>query len=1106
MRNCLFLLFLTVIQVFANDSYSQNTKLSLNLEQVTVQNVLDEIETQSEFYFLFNKNLVDVDRNVTVNLYDQGIDKVLNQVFRGSDVGYVVVDRQIVLSKKEFLSEIKAKMQGLTVTGLVIGEDGQGLPGLSIMIKGKTRGAVTDLNGSYTIDVDDPSDILVFAFIGYLTQEIAVGNQTEINLTMALDAIGIEEVVAIGYGYQRKVTVTGSVVSTEGDNIVRSQTPDLVNSLVGQLPGVTINSRSGEPGREDPSIYIRGLGTTGETAPLIVIDGVPREGLNGLNPNDVERVSVLKDASAAIYGARAANGVILVTTKRGSTGKPSFDFSYNQGFSQSTRNPKMADAYTWATVYNEIEENEGRVPYYSDQDIERFKAGTEPGYQTTDWYNEMSQTAPQHRLNLSVSGGTDVVDYFVSVGEMSQKGHFNYGSTEIQRYNVRSNVGIQVADFLKVNLDVAGRMDNNHYPGNPDTRGIYSHIYLYHPDWTLFWPDTDYKRPLRDNENIINWVSDNSGYQNQDFRGLQTNLDFLLDIPWVEGLTAKAGIHYDAGYNFIKTWATPTYVYYDNGDGTYTEGRSGSGSDLASLEEEFNQNSRLTFNTQINYDRSFGNHNLGVMVGYEQMKYNYSFMTAGRTDYLSTALPQIFAGSSEKDKQSNDGSAAITSRQNYFGRINYDFARKYMAQFILRYDGSPNFPEAKRWGLFPGVSAGWRISEEDFMSNVEFISNMKIRASYGQMGNDAVDAFQYITSYEYGNNYVMGGGTDVIGLIQSGVPNPNITWEVAKTTNLGIESTFWNGKLQVDFDYFISNRSNILTKRTVVIPDYTGLVLPDENIGEVENKGFELQLSHRNTRGKLTYTLFGNVSFARNKVTFADEAPAAEDYQLATGKPIGSELYYQAIGIYSDQADIDGHASLEGARPGDIKFEDVNTDGVINSLDAVRMDQTAIPETVFGFGGNLQYAGFDLSILFQGQENAVANLGDRDDGGYFPIMSYSLGNFTQWRADDRWSQSNTNATQPRGSQETRNNNSNMESTQWLMDAGFLRLKNLELGYSLSARICDKMGISKFRVYVSGYNLAILFDSMKDIGFDPEANDYWFYPQQRVFNLGVNLTF
>ncbi|NLA49482.1 MAG: SusC/RagA family TonB-linked outer membrane protein [Bacteroidales bacterium] len=517
------------------------------------------------------------------------------------------------------------------------------------------------------------------------------------------------------------------------------------------------------------------------------------------------------------------------------------------------------------------------------------------------------------------------------------------------------------------------------------------------------------------------------------------------------------------------------------------------------MTERFSQATQMLLNTQLNYDKTINRHKIGLMAGFEQMQFENNYFTAARTDYPSTALPQLFAGSSDKQKQSNNGSAGKTSRMNYFGRATYDYAEKYLVQLLFRYDGSPNFPENKRWGFFPGISLGWRISEESFMSDFSFLDNLKIRASYGEMGNDRVSAFQYLTSYQYGSNYVI-GNVDVIGLVQSGVPNPNITWEISKSTNIGMESTMWNGLLGIELDLFKSKRSNILTKRTVIIPDYTGLTLPDENIGIVENKGIELQLSHRKTVNRITYSVKGNFSFARNKVIFADEAPAAEEYQKATGLPIGSALYYEAIGIFKSIEEIASYPHLPGTRPGDIKYKNNNSDDVLNDRDRIRIDKTATPEIIYGINANIKYTSFDLTVLLQGQENASVFL-----GGYFPMMSYSLGNFVKWRAEDRWSLTNIDATQPRGSVETSNNNT-LASTHWLMDAGFLRLKNVELGYNLPESIRQKTGIKDLRVYVSAHNLLILYDHMKALGFDPETSDYWYYPQQRTFNIGINLTF
>ncbi len=995
------------------------------------------------------------------------------------------------------------------ILGKVVGQNGQPLPGVTVVIKGTTNGTVTNFDGEYNLPNVPNDATLVFSFVGMKTQEVSVEGKITIDISMEEDAIGIEEVVAIGYGTQSKVTVTGSVVSTKGSELVKSQTPNVLNAITGLLPGVIINNRSGEPGKDNPEIFIRGRSTTGTTNPLILIDGVERSDFGKINPNDIESISVLKDASAAIYGARAANGVVLVTTKRGKKGAPVFNFTYNQGFSQPTRNPKMADSYTFAQVYNEIEIGEGRTAKYSAAELEKFRAGKEVGYTTTDWYAEMTKTlTPQYQANLSVSGGSDALDYFVSIGKLGQKGHFNYGSTKVDRYNFRSNITVKATEYIKVGLDVSGRLDDKHYPGNPDSRGIYSHMYLYQPSWTLHWPGTDYIRPNRDSESLVNWVSDSGGYQDDNYKALETKLHYNIDIPWIKGLSVSGSANYDMDYNFLKYFNLPSFVYYkDENSNTYTRGRSGDGSDLANLEERFEQSSTLTLNSLINYSNTFNKHKIDIMLGYEQMEYDDNYLEAYRSDYPSTAIPELFAGSSDKSKHRNDGSSSKTSRQNYFGRASYDYAGKYLAQLIFRYDGSPNFPEDNRWGLFPGVSLGWRISEEAFMSNMSFLDNLKIRGSYGEMGNDAVNPFQYLTSYAYNDNYVI-GNSDVIGLVQSGVPNPNITWEVAKSTNFGFDGTLWEGALGFEFDMFKTKRSNILTTRTAIVPDYTGLVLPDENIGIVENKGFELQLSHRKSLNQLRYSINGNISYARNKVIFADEAPAAEDYQLATGRPIGAELFYDAIGIYSSQAEVDASAHLPGAMAGDIIYRDVNGDSEINSRDMIRINQTPTPEIVYSIHGSVVYKNLDFSFMFQGQENAQTFVKEKnaaDYRPYFAVMSYNLGNFLDWRANDRWSPDNTDASQPRGSIDNFNNNT-LQSTHWLMDAGFLRLKNLEIGYTLPSNLCQKIGLNNVRAYVSGNNLMIIYDHMKDIGFDPETSDFWYYPQQRTFNVGINLTF
>ena len=1086
-----FILTLLLTAVF-HIGYAQSTKITLSLKNVTLKNLVSAIEKQTDYTFIFY-NEIDPNLPVSVTATNESLKSVLDKVLLPHKIAYEVSGNHLVLKKATAQASRK-------ITGTVKDEKGDAVIGANVVEKGTANGTVTDVNGSFELFVT-PGCILQVSYIGYVPKEVRLDSQSVLSILLSEDTEQIEEVVVVGYGTQKKVSVTGAVVSLKGEEIVKSPSINVANSLIGRLPGVIINNRSGEPGRDDPSIFIRGKSTLGDaTSPLIVIDGVDRGGLGELNPNDIESISVLKDASAAIYGARAANGVILVTTKRGTETKPSINLSFNQGFSQSTRTPRMADAYTYAKVYNEIEEGEGRLARYTDIELEKYRSGTDPDYPNTDWFGFITKKAtPQHRVNLSVSGGNERVKYYLSLGESHQSGHFKQGTTDVRLYNLRSNIDVQVTKYFKIGMNLAGKVDDNHYPFF-STNETYSHIFLYLPSWQPYWPGTGKLMPNRGSENILNMVSDAGGTRDVKTTTLQSTLSFRLDAPWVKGLWLDGSANYDAGYVFTKDFQTPDYVYYkDEKTGELYKGRTGMGTNLANLGEKYENPTNFYLTAKLNYDRTFDVHHVGAMVGYEQSQTRGNYLYAYRGDYVSTSIPEIFAGSSDKNKQGNDGKSTQGSRQNIFGRLSYDYAGKYLAQFTFRRDGSPNFPEHKRFGFFPGFSLGWRISEEAFMKSLTFLDNLKIRGSYGKMGNDQVGDFQYLTTYGYGNNYVI-GRNDVTGLIQNGVPNPNITWEVAKTANIGFDARLWNGLLGIEFDYFKTRRSNILTKRNAIIPEYTGLKLPDENIGIADNKGFEMVLSHENYSNPLKYRISASVSFARSKVIFSDEQPAAEPYQFATGHPIKSELYYKAIGIFGTEEDIKEYPHLLNTQPGDIKYEDVNKDGQIDSRDRIRVDQTNVPEVVYSLNASLEYKGFDLSLLFQGQENAKQFF-----GSYFPVMSYSLGNFLGWRADDRWTPEHTQATMPRGSSSMWNNNTE-KSTQWLLNAGFLRLKNLEFGYTLPKQLLEKMWMKNLRLSFSANNLFIIYDHMKELGFDPETTDFWYYPQQRTFNFGINVTF
>lgn len=1107
-----FLLTSLMVYGFAGNLKAQ--RVTINKKDAAFTEVIAELRRQSGYNFLFKKELARKVGKISIQAKDEALMDVLERVVAGKPLTYTILDEIQSIVIKERPNTVPRGLKSgpqasvavdhvqQPVKGIVTNETGAPIEGVSVRIKGQDVVTYTDERGAYEISTPQvDGSTLVFSSVGYVNEEVKVGQSRNVNVTLRTYVADLDEVVVVGYGTQKKATLTGSVATAKGADIVKSPAANVSQSLAGRLPGVIINSRSGEPGRDDPSILVRGRGTTGSTAALVIIDGVERGGLGQLNPNDIETITVLKDASAAIYGSRAANGVILVTTKRGTVGKPTIGLSFNQGFSQPTRNPKMADAYTFGKISNNIEIDEGREAIFSDDELQKYRDGSDPDYPNTDWYDYIVRPfTPQHRGNISVSGGNERSKYYFSLGDLAQSGQYQGGSTKFKSYNVRSNVDVQVTDELTVGLNVSGRVDNRHYPFRSNNE-LNSHIYLYQPNWQPYWPGTNYMQPLRGSENIHNWVTDNAGYQQEDTRAVQSNLFFKWELPWVKGLSIDGSGSYDFSGVYGKQFETPSYVYREEG-GQYVKGLSGMSRSLANLNQTSYAVTQMYLNSKINYTRQFDAHHVALMAGYEQIQVRNSTMQAGRSDFLSISLPELNMGSSDKSKQSNSGFSGQDARQNVFGRVNYDYAGKYLAEVTLRADGSSKFPKEKRFGFFPSASVGWRISEESFMDNVDFIGNLKLRGSYGKMGNDAVSAFQYMMTYGFSNNYVI-GNNDVSGLVQTNVPNPFITWETAETWNAGFEAGLWNGLLDVEFDYFKSRRSDILTKRNATVPDYTGLTLPDENIGIVDNRGVELVLSHANNVNEFSYQLSGNVSFARNKVVFADEQPAAEPYQYATGRPFGAALLYRSLGVYRDQAQVDATPHLPGTKPGDLIYQDVNGDGEIDSRDRIRINQTNIPEIVFGFTANFAYKGFDLALFFQGQENAQQYF-----GGWFPVMSHTFGNFLDWRARDSWAVDNIDATMPRGSTAlwTTSTNSSYASTHWMKNAGFLRLKNLELGYNLPAPICKSFGAQGLRVSVSGSNLLILYDHMKDMGFDPETHDFWYYPLQRVLNFGVNLTF
>lgn len=985
------------------------------------------------------------------------------------------------------------------ISGRVTNTFGDVVPDISVTVKGTQNGTVTDTEGKYIISNVRTLATLVFTGVGFQNQEVTVNSRNEIDVTLINNVTALDQVVVVGYGTQTKKTLTGSIVAVQGEVIEKTPSIGLSNSFAGRLPGIVALNRSGEPGENIAQLLIRGKGTLGSTGPLIVIDGVAeRKGLDQLNPRDIESVSVLKDASAAIYGSRAANGVILVTTKRGVSGKPSINYNFNQGVNQPTRIPEYADAATLADFTNEQLVQQGQLPKFSADDIKKFKDGSDPiNFPNTNWRESaLKKFSTQSQHNLSIKGGSKLFRYYTSGNFSNQEGIFKNGITNSKSIGVRVNTDSYITDNIKVSLDLSTQEQNNLYPNgsanSTSTSSILESMYRNFPYLVDVYPDGNYGTGFIDNANPLAMAAGMAGYRRNKLNLYQTKASIDIKIPKVKGLSVDGYVAYDKTQNFSKTFQKPYYTYkYQKATNTFQKNLAG-GLTSPQLTERYEFASALILNAKIKYDRIFGDHRISSFVAMEQAEDKSNYFSAFRKNYLTDQIDQIFAGGGSE--QVTDGKANESARKNYFGRVGYGYQGKYLLDFSLRYDGSSAFPTESRWGLFPAVSGGWVVSDENFFKN-SVVNNLKLRASWGQMGNDAITAFQYLASYSFTPGYVFGQPHVLSGGLLQGVEaNPNITWEVANTTNVGLDAQFLNGDISLTFDAFKSRRSNILTIRNASIPEFTGLRLPLENIGIVDNKGFELALSYQKSKKDFNYSIGGNVSYARNTIIDIDEPMNVDSWKLQTGHPMNTSLYYITQGIYRTADQISSSPHVVGTRVGDLQYKDVNSDGKIDSRDMVRLDRTNTPEIFFGINASFEFKGFELSILAQGQANAWQ---------YYFLPQGLFGNVLTEMVTNRPTADNPNSKYPNLSYDE-SQVSALQSDFWLRDASYIRLKNIELGHDLPDNLVRKLGIQKARFYINGFNL-ITIDKLK--WFDPEgttsrgAN----YPQNKIYNIGFNIT-
>ena len=1014
--------------------------------------------------------------------------------------------------------------QRISISGNVKDKNGDPLIGVTVQVKGTNSGTITDFDGNYLLPNVSKKSILAFSYIGMVTQEIEVNGKSSINVVLRDDSELLEEVVVVGYSTQKKVSVTGAVAAISNDQIKQSPSANLVGSLTGKLPGLSIMQNSGQPGEEDFQLRLRGASTMNGQSPLILVDGVPREDLSLLDPNEIAAISILKDASAtAVFGVRGANGVILVTTKIGEQEKPSLSVSAEYGIQEFTKNYEMMDSWRYATLYNQALVNDGLPIKYSDRQIQLYKDGTNPYYANTDWFDVMfKDRAVMSRYNANLSGSSKRVKYFVNVGMLNQGGMMNTESRsklgydpqfKLNRYNFRSNLDIRVVDWIKADLKIAGYIDKVGRPGSAasDQFQFFRKIYTMSPTVPVF-PDESFGIPM---DALVSTYDSSPygelnylGYQTQDKSKLNTSLGFDFDLnKFVKGLSTKVLLAYDVNANsIIKGTKTGYNVYQlsileqkdENGniEDVYSlTSQNEYQKYQLSLNKSYSFSYSLNFQWIVNYMRDFGKNNVGTMFVFQK---DNSEAASGTSIDL---LPY--------------------NRLGFAGRLTYRYADRYMGEFNIGYNGSEQFAKGKRFGVFPAFSLGWLVSNEDFMKDIKAISNLKLRASFGKVGNDKIgnQRFLYLDNNTIVNRPPTIFYDTVLGnaqMVQEKlIGNPDLTWEIAYKQNYGIDLGLFNNNLTVTFDYFRENRKNILITRNTV-PSILGnfqSVMPKANFGEVFNHGFELDIFYNKKVNKdWSYSIRGMFNFARNKIIFKDELNLGDDYYCpyrGQGYSMGQNFGYlidwdsPGHGYFLSKEEIADYPEYSGIKPrvGDFVYKDMNDDDVIDEKDYAPIGKPSLPEFNYSLTLGFSYKGLDFSALLYGIGNSYNNYKGAMciDETKSVFQNHHLNAWSQERYEQGKEISYPALT-------TSGSSSLGHNDYFIRNRAFLRLKNLEIGYVLPKKLTKKIGISKLRFYANGQNL-LTFDNLPFESVDPEQKTTSsVLPVLKVINFGANINF
>ncbi|MFT4154203.1 SusC/RagA family TonB-linked outer membrane protein [Parafilimonas sp.] len=975
------------------------------------------------------------------------------------------------------------------VSGKVLNDSSIALEGVTVTIKNTSKATATDASGSFTLNNVNANAVLSFSYQGYEQQEVRLEGKTVINVQLKTIANDLGDVIVVGYGTQQKVNLTGSVLSVAGGDLAKRPVMRASAALEGLAPGVTVSQTSGQPGADGGTIRIRGIGTLNDADPLVLIDGI--EGaLDGVDPNDIENISVLKDAaSAAIYGSRGANGVILITTKRGNSESLKVNYNAYAGWQKFTNLPEFSNGYTYMTALNQAYTNEGRDVLYSDAYLQEYleNKDTDPDhYPDVDWQKTVyfGSGFLQHHY-LSVTGGSRMLKIMGSVAYQDQKGVVPHYESE--RYSFRLNAEMSVLKNLQLKIYLSGRHSPTYSPNESgDTRIIYR----------VNHTPPIYPAILTNGKYGVGWTGTNPLAFAKEGGINQTNYEYLqstFQVNYQIFPGADIGLNFTPQYNdaWAKNFAKAVETYSPDGDEpAYTVPSK------SSLTEEDSRTWQNTLQLLFKYHKSFRKHNLNFLAGYEQISYKNDYFSAYRDTYTFTEYQELDAGSTENWQ--NSGTASEWALRSYFGRLNYDFAGKYLFEANLRRDGSSRFAEGNRYGNFPSFSAGWRISEEKFMKNIGWLSNLKLRASWGKLGNQEIGTYPTASVINLGTNYIFGGAV-ASGASQDDMANKDLSWESSTTKDIGIDIGLFQNKVSAGLDYYIRNTTDILLE--LPVSSTTGLNAPYQNAGSVKNTGWDIQVNYNDNIGKLHYNIGFNLSDVKNEVTdLKGTGPYISSYSIVQeGLPINSLYGYKAIGLFQSEDEVTASPVQFGVNaPGDIKYEDVNGDDVINSDDRQLLGNQ-IPRYTYGLNLMLNYKGFDLYLLVQG-------IGKRSVLLYNDAVwaFYNSGPIQKWQLD-YWTADNPDAKYPRLIAESSGNNFQY-SSWWVYNAAYARLKNLQIGYSLPKSWVTKHSFSKIRVYLAGDNLLTLNHMPK--GWDPErsSGDATYYPISSTYTFGIDITF